>query len=184
MRLPGFTATAVFTHRKSYRAAPTAQLSLQEIEPATYVDQNCLKGCKVDCGTECAGTAGPARSSCIAECSSDNNNCTATCTVSGNPPPPPTGGGPTGESFECQIEETFHPLGTEILDKLLRIAMGKGVITSKTQCYTAMKAPAAIAGAAAGGASQALGHPWSDMIGALAGYNIDTLGQCICDRYF
>jgi len=182
MTLPGFTATVVFAPRKSYRTAPTAQLSFQEIEPATYVDQNCLRGCTVDCGTECTGSG---KSACLKQCGKDNADCTTSCTMPGDPPPPPTGGGgPAPESFECQLEETFHPLGTQILDFGLRKLIAAGKITNKTQCYTAMKAPSVIIGAAAGGSAQGLGAPWSQIIGAFAGYNIDTLGQCICDRYF
>jgi hypothetical protein len=184
MDIPGFTAQAVLVDQSRYRARRVTPISSQPIHPATFVDQNCLRSCQQDCGSACAGEAGQAKSACVKSCSSDNASCVSTCTVAGDPPPPPTGGGTPAPSFECQLEETFHPLGTELLDKGLRILMSSGKITSKSQCYTAMKAPAAIIGAAAGASAKGLGSPFSEIIGAVAGYNIDTLGQCICDRYF
>jgi hypothetical protein len=97
--LPGFTGEASLYHAGSGYVRHMYHQTEQMIHPATYIDQGCLNGCKVNCGSECAGMSGPLKSACIRQCARDNKECESICQRPGNPPPippptaPPSGGG-------------------------------------------------------------------------------------------
>lgn len=99
VRLPGFTAEVSVQRGRPYGAVAARDDAIYAINPASYVDQNCLAGCEADCGKECAGTAGQARSACIKACARDNSDCRSTCTRAGNPPV--SGGGGSGPATRC-----------------------------------------------------------------------------------
>jgi len=120
---------------------------------------------------------------CLAECrSTGGHNCAQQCAPSG------TSTGPAGTNasptVQCQVEEYTHPLGTIILDAMVRGLKDSGTVTTKSGCYTATDGVAGVGGAAAGGLAGGGGPIWSGVIGFAVGYNLKTLGYCICDRYF
>ena len=89
--LPGFTGEASLYDARNGYVRSMHHRTEQMIYPANYVDQACLNDCLVDCGSECAGTAGSGKSACIRQCAQDNNECDSVCERPGNPP----GGGST-----------------------------------------------------------------------------------------
>lgn len=100
MSVPGFTAeTSVYRDRGLYRAVAARHETIYAVHAAFYIDQNCLAGCETDCGKECAGTAGQARSACIKGCARDNSDCQSLCARPGNAPA--VGGGGSGTSTPC-----------------------------------------------------------------------------------
>ncbi|MEO7261104.1 MAG: hypothetical protein ABI047_07615 [Jatrophihabitantaceae bacterium] len=93
-RFPGFTADISLSRSRIIYSAQNVRHPTEDwIHPADYVDQGCLARCVKDCGSECAGTTGQAKSTCIGECAGENRECQATCHRPGDPP---GGGSGTG----------------------------------------------------------------------------------------
>jgi hypothetical protein len=100
MVMPGFSAESSLhmgingyrhsTYGNESLAIRTGRTHLEaRVIPAAYVDQVCAMGCTANCGDECAGLTGDARSNCIEGCRRDNDDCLRECTRPGDPPPPP-----------------------------------------------------------------------------------------------
>jgi hypothetical protein len=172
MRLPGFTgefSAQVWPHilRHSQELA-SCQGRGASMEPSNRAVTAALRDPNQECFAECRREGG--------------SNCAELCRRG-----PKLGGSSTGtgsESVQCQIEEATHPIGTIALDAAVRGLKDIGAIKTKDECYTAIKVPAAIGGAAAGASAGGLGKIVSGIIGAAAGTNLDILGKCICNRYF
>ena len=78
MNMPGFSAEAsLFGINTGYLGEDHYRIE-GNVYPANYLDQNCLRNCKQDCGSACAGTAGSGKSICIHECAHDNAQCKTT----------------------------------------------------------------------------------------------------------
>jgi hypothetical protein len=88
------------------------------------------------------------------------------------------------ETVLCQAEEATHPLGTAILDGLVRAARDGGTIKTKSDCYQWADVHGAAVTVIAAGVGGVLGGFLGGAIGAAVGFNANTLGHCICDRYF
>jgi hypothetical protein len=120
---------------------------------------------------------------CLAECrDTGGHNCAQRCAPSGTS----TGSAGTNASptVQCQVEEYTHPLGTIILDAVVRGLKDSGTVTAKSGCYTTMDDVALVGGLAATSLAGSAAGLWGGVIGAAVGYNLRALGYCICDRYF
>ena len=106
MSIPGFTAeTSLWMTGTGYRSGGPHQLDGIAVEAATYIDQNCLAGCEKDCGAECAGTVGQARSACVKACANDNKDCGSLCIRPGSAPT--SGVGATTAPDPCDAATAF-----------------------------------------------------------------------------
>jgi hypothetical protein len=178
--LPGFTAEL------GLKAVPRSKLSgrvsaagskysrharrREEFHPAAR-DQNqqnyhdCLVDCRLGGGKDCAK-----------QCSTPSGSGSAgSSTGTSNTP---------SESGLCVFEEITHPLGTAIMDGIVRAARDNGTITNKSDCYTWADTQAGITGAIAGGIGNVVGGFFGGFFGAAVGFNSYTLSHCVCDRYF
>lgn len=87
--LPGFTGEGSLYDARNGYVRGMHHRTEQMIYPANYVDQACLNGCLVNCGSVCAGSD---KRTCLRICARENADCRSNCTRPGNPPQPPPPG--------------------------------------------------------------------------------------------
>jgi hypothetical protein len=87
MTIPGFSAEAAIGRASGrYRGRRQPLTTADKVTLADWVDQACVARCLKNCSAVCAGTSGPFKAACIAECRMDNAECRSSCTRPGNPP--------------------------------------------------------------------------------------------------
>ena len=171
MRLPGFTGEfsiqgrlQILHHAQELASCRGRDASMKLAQRAVTV---ALRDSNQECLAECRREGG-------------GSNCAELCRRG-----PKLGGSstaPRSDSIQCTIEAFTHPIGALAFDAAIRILKGNGEITRKDQCYTAIKSPAALAEKVAG--KLAGDGIFGAILSAAVGFNIETLGKCICDRYF